>query len=426
MVTDDERRQSEILSKLENVELEDLPGYRIRNILFNSIEPLFHCSRIQWIFRLVKRLLFDSANLVYVQKQSKLLLISYRYERADHESYWEIVKKLFEKESELTVTDNARKLISIWHWKVSIKKYFLFLKKLENAGVDNTRVVLAADLVRTFRLINKLDKLNISASASIMLFDGNCIENTIVQYLANRGIETVTMQHGQPVFHGFNTDFLNQTMILNMTADYVIVPGEFSKKQFIAGGISEKRIKVLGTLKKMNSYVEIKNNEFTVFLNCPTLRFAKKANFDLIRTAERIAERKKYLYIIKLHPLDNIDNYKEIAITYGRLEAGRSLIQDVIRNSSFSLLNFSGVYIDIIANGHKAFVLNKYIDYCVADSDMDCFTDSDDLERKINKWEKMNIDDKKHYIKEIQGYYLESQNSIEKHKKFISGLIESF
>lgn len=423
-MTDDESRQSEILNKLENVELEDLPGYRIRNILFNNIEPLFHCNRIQWIFRLVKKLLFDSADLVYIQNQSELLLISYHYERKDHESYWEIVKKIFEKKSELIVTDNARKLISIWQWKVSLKKYFLFLKKLEKAGVDNTRIVLAADLVRAYRLIKRLDKLNISATASLMFFDGNCTENTVVQYLSNRGIKTVTMQHGQPVFHGSNTDFLNQTTILNMTADYVIVPGGFSKKQFIAGGISEKRIKVLGTLRRRDNFIEMKSNEFTVFLNCPTCQFAKEANLELIRIAERIAERKEYSYIIKLHPQDNIYNYREIAITCGRLEDGRSLAQETICNSAFSLLNFSGVYIDIIAAGKKAFVLNKYIDYCMTDSDLDLFADSDELERKINEWDKMGAENKLHYIIDMQNYYLGDGNSIERHKKFISELVK--
>lgn len=419
-MTDGEIRQAEVLGRLEGVELKAMPGYIVKKILFNNISIHFDCDRLHLLMRCAKRLLFDSCRLNYKENKASLLLISYDYGRTDHRLYWEKVRNLFKERNELSVSDDANKLVPMWQWWMSLKAYTHFLKELKKAGIDDLRYVLASDLVRLYRLVKRLEKIHFTANTALIFFDGNCTENTIIQYCMLHGIKCVTMQHGQPVFHGNNTDFQNQTMILNMTANYVIVPGEYSKMQFMAGGISESRIKVLGTLREISSYEVSKSKVFAVFLNCPTLDFAEQANMDLIETAEYIANKMKLRYTLKLHPQDCVNHYSKLEIKYGNFAEKETLVSEIMDTSCFSLLHFSGVYIDIIAKGKKAFVCKKYTKYHMADSELDLFEAAEDLERKVVEWMCLGECDQKTYISAIQKRYLGDHNSQELHIKFIS------
>lgn len=419
-------KQSEILNELRGISIPGFEGYKIDQLLFSTVCAVTNSNHKEIAKEVLKKIYFN----FFINQSSrifdnKLLLISYDYQRTDHRNSWNVLKSYFNEFDEIKITAsslNGNGFIGLNNIARSVSKYHKFLNIFKTSTTFEKDICkyLAANLVELYRLGMYLDSLKLHEMVMIQYFDGNAYENLIAQYCKSHGMKTITMQHGQPVFHGKNTDRLNQTMILNFSSDFVAVPGGFSKKQFMAGGINEDHIKVVGHLNPVHEYRQRKTGKFAVLLDCPTFDFAPSANRELLESAEALAQSLDLTYVIKLHPQDEKNQHDISQYPHATLCAPGLSVREALNDSEFALLHYSGVFVDALGLGMKSYSLNKYIDQLMPENDLDLFSTVDDLIRKGNKWIKMSFEDRKAYIKELQHYYLGPDNAKENYQNLVA------
>lgn len=417
--------QSLILEQLKILNIQEFEEINIDKILFN-VSGVSINARIKFMLQdVAKRLICNSFIYDINQNESKLLFLTYDYHRVDHMDSWRKFKALFNDYDEIIMDDlgfSKKRILKPKQIISSITKLFEFYSQLYNINSRRTRVILAAHLVELHRLKLLLDGYSFDYNVVVTFFDGGSYENLVIQYLKMRGITTVTMQHGQPVFHGFGIDRINQTMILNFSSDYVIVPGVYGKEQFMLGGVDAKNIAVLGSLRNISEPQMKLTNEFLVFLDCPTNNSAKLTNSKLVLIAEKIAEERNMTYRVKLHPQDSLDNYSDTILNKGWYISGNANIANLVVNASFAILHISGIYLDLLAAGIKSFCYQRKNEIGIVTSNLDKFETEDDLNDKLYKWLKMTDQEQIKHINEEVERYLSPINAKERHQTFIYNL----
>lgn len=416
-------RQTYMLEQLKKISFTGLEDLQIDHLLFNTTWLSIQMKTFSVIRVVVKRLF---ANSFYINNGNisgkDLLLISYDYKRKDHTISWNTVKSMFDDYDELKIGElsfSAKSVLPVAEILDSVSLWKEYVSKMKNVGTIIERCVLAAYLVELKRMQDLLNKIEFNNKVGLLYFDGGSYENLIVQCLKRRNVTMITMQHGQPVFHGVNVDRINQNMILNLTSDYIIVTGEFSKKQFEKAGIPNDKVVVLGSWREIEPYSESTSNIFSVFFDCPTLEGAFESNCQMIKMAEEIANKFAETYYIKLHPQDNSDRYSKVRIKKGKIVSTNNTLQDIINKSKYCILHASGVYLDIIAKGKKVYCLQNEIDFPLVENEMDLFTSEDELCDKIINWNNRSLDNQKEYMKDLVGNYLSPDNCFNRHRKFI-------
>lgn len=419
-----EAEQTELLNILKSLEIKDFEKIRLDKVLYNISGESVKSNVKKAVKSALKRCLFNSYVYNIKVSSKKIILFSYDYKRSDHRNSWNQIKKLINSYDELCITDrkfdihNVLKLDEIINSIILLKKYY---KELVAVKSKKDKLFLASYLVEAERFKKDIEKLNLKNEVSIMYFDGGFYENLFTQIMRKNRKITITMQHGQPVFHGLDTDRINQTMILNFSSDYIIVPGEFSKKQFLKGGVFKDSIKVLGTLKEIKPY-ERKNNQcFSVILDCPTNINAININNYIIQIAEKLAKKLNVKYYIKVHPSDSISHYE--INKYLHAMEWRGCIDDCIEQTDYSIIHFTGAYVDALAKHHKCFVLYQNEQYPFCDNESEIFFNYEDLYIKVCDWKGQTDDCQENYLDEKIDYYLSPKDAKRRHKKFIFGLI---
>lgn len=402
--------QTQLLDILRYITIKNFEEYDISKLLFNISGEALQLNCLRSLKRFIRILLFEQLNCEFDEFNSDLpLIITYNYHRKDHTEYWERFKKIVGVYNEIEIEAKKAKLSSLRKTSEMIRLlcfYYSICKQLNMINEKPVRRILAAYLADLMLLKQKLDSLKIINKSAFIFFDGNYIENLIVQNLRHRGVTVATMQHGQPVFHGMGRDRINQTMILNFSSDYIMVTGEFSKKQFMLGGVPSEHIFIGGSLRKVKPLKQVQGNNFAVFLDCPTNPNAKVDNLELLDAAELISELCDSNYIIKCHPQDDSQNYKDIVMGRGTFASGDVSICDVLKDKAFGLLHASGVYLDIIAEGVKAFCYVNDTDFALVEEGLDSFKDAKELSGKIQEWDSYDLNKKRKYMDQIIQYYL--------------------
>ena len=89
---------------------------------------------------------------------------------------------------------------------------------------------------------------------------------------------------------------------------------------------------------------------------------------------------------------------------------------------AFGILHASGVYLDIISEGIKAFCYMNETDFPLVEQGMDSFSTVSELLEKIKRWEAFSANEKKEYMNHIRDYYLYPNNVENEYKSFIKRL----
>lgn len=421
-----DEQQTKLLKDLSHLKLPGLKEYKIDKLLFNSTRNCILYDHFTVLKECTKRIIGSIYRIRFNLQGKKLLLISYKYERKDHAEIWDSFKNLFHDFDEIEIEnknfsiDSLKSVMKVVH---SVKYWILYIEFLKAIPTLRARMLLSAYLVE----LQEIDKLicshRLDCVVAVTYFDGGFYENLIIQYLKRRNVKTITLQHGQPIFHGFNVDRINQTMILNFTSNYIAVTGEFSKKQFLMGGIPDESIKVLGSLRPIKPYSQKSSHCFSVFLDCPTINFAENSNRLLLEMAEELAESINYLYVVRIHPSDDVNRYKNFHTKYGEFCSSDKSISEMLEQIEFSILHASGVYLDILSNGIKCFCMSCSDAFVSLPTDADKFKTINDLLYKINEWDKLSDTEKKVYINNVVKYYLSPENSNQRYVDFINSLI---
>lgn len=417
-------RQTNILNCLKEIHIEGFEKYDLSKLLFNVTGEAIRANFFVSMKRFVKAILNSSFEVVDAKEyeKEKPLVVSYDYKRRDHTTYWEKFKNIIRDYNELKIAACGfewRHINSPKEIIIGLISYSRIKKKLSIINSKRIQSVLTSNIIELMRIEKRIASIQIDNRSAFIFFDGGRLENLVVQNLRNRGVIVAAMQHGQPVFHGMNCDRINQTMILNFSSDYIMVTGEFSKKQFMLGGIPEEKIFVGGSLRTVHPVRENVRSNFAVFLDCPTYPNASRDNQELLRYAEKIGDLLGTRYDIKCHPQDNPDSYQDSRVKNGLFAPQGVSISEVLEGKAFALLHASGVYLDIISEGIKAFCYVNNTEFPLVEEGLDSFETVEELNEKIKKWNYYKPIQKKEYMDKIVEYYLYPENVEQRYMNFV-------
>ena len=419
-------KQLYLLNFLSKIDSQIMNHLRLDKILFARLNTALTVSLLDAIKSVFACILTNIFDISFVGNNSNLLLITYLHQRKDYEKNWNDFKRILPifDEIEIKIDIKKRKLYPI----KTIIKNLLFLNKLlkEFRCVKPlaTRLYIISRLIIVLNIITEVNLSRKHWKEACVYFDGSVVINPLIQILNKNNVLTVTLMHGQAVFRGFNTDFVNQTILLNLTSKYIILPGNYSKKQFLLAGVEKNRLKVLGTLRNIKRIVTENTTCFSVFLDCPTMNNSYENNKLLLEYSEKLAINTGLKYKVKIHPSDRIDNYNNINLRYGNILDKTKTIDDTLENSSFSLLHISGIYLDNLAAGVKCFCFRDNItNNQLVEFELDQFSDFSELIFKVNLWRNMNNNIKYDYIKKLVDYYLDPDYAKQRHVSFIESFL---
>ena len=416
-------KQTKILRALEKIHLDEFEKIDLSKLLFNESGFAIKDSYFKSAKKFVKSMIYDSFVLTpkLSEDESKPLLINYDYRRQDHGAYWQRLCTIISDYDELYIREDGFNIKHIQGIKsiISNLKTFLIIKRrLKHIKSNKIRSYLASDLTELERANEVINNIPIKNRMAFIFFDGGRLENLVVQNLRNKGIVVVTLQHGQPVFHGADCDRINQTMILNFSSDYVVVTGEFSKEQFMLGGVPEEKIFIGGSLRKVKPLQDMSNNAFVVFLDCPTYPNAVRDNYEIIEIAEAISDRIKTSYLIKCHPQDDPQKYKDLTLKNGKFAPLKITIPEILEGRGFGILHASGVYLDIISEGIKAFCYVNDTFFPLVREELDLFHTTDELYDRVQQWKAYELNQKRDYLNKLTKYYLHPENADKRYLEF--------
>lgn len=416
--------QVKILNQLETLKVRGLEKYNLMQILFTVV---FAPGNVDYgLKQILMNLCFRRYQFSINENQKKMLFVSYDYSRSDHNGMIQKYKELYNCDV-MELSSKSRREVgikkSLANIPLSVVQFCRIYNDLKIDVNKSLKRRLACSLLDAMRFKNDLEKCDFTYKAMLQYFDGGLYENVLTQFCKLRGMKTITLQHGQPVFHGKENDLLNQTMMLNFSSDYVLVTGAFSKKQFMLAGVPESKIKVCGSLRDIKKLVWDKYGKFIVLLDCPTYEIAIKSNQVLIEAAKKIAVKYKFTFVVKCHPQDEPSNYVDcIGVNGIILEKGIN-ITDALVDMDFALLHVSGAYLDAMAAGVKSFCLVDEFDFPLVEEENDKFNDEFDLESKVDWWIGCDYSAKQQYFNRNLEYYLSPNNARKRNQEFVEEIL---
>ena len=268
MKTDVDKEHGKILDLLKTKKLQGLNEFEIDKLLFNQIYMGLTRSKKFLYATILCSVIFDREIIKVQGDYSELLLFSEVFNRRDHDSYWKKFTELFKDKTCIEIENvnkkNLLKCLSFKKIPSKIKALCSYSDSLNEIKKQALRWFLAAQLVWFEQFYIKISSINPMPKVAVCFCDAVFQESLMVQWLKNRGVKTVTNQHGQPLLRDVNSDRLNQSQILNFNSDYFLAKGIFTKEQFIKNGAKDDSIIVVGDLNSHKfSYHKKKKKRIT-------------------------------------------------------------------------------------------------------------------------------------------------------------------
>lgn len=431
-MNDIDELQKNYLKIIDNIKIDELTQFSLKKILFNETFYVQKMTRKKSIYNFIISSFIFPVKINFNNNNNNIILISNRWNRKDHDSYWNKIKKCFNNYSEISILsyENIYDILKNFHLikgMVHFIKKIRLLKQLKEFKEFKTRLYFTSKVYQIIQYKEMLEMSRIEGKVAICFFDSEFFSNIVMQYFKNKGAFTITNQHGQPLFRSFKEDLLNQSQIINFSCDYFMAKGEFTKKQFISAGFAPDKIVVIGSFNKddkKTSYRSNKTNTFALFLDCPTYDFAYTINQRLLDMAYGICKELNYKCVIKLHPVDNISNYKIETCSNIRLENKNVKIKDICNKIEFGILHASAVYLDLMENNTKAYKYESEINFPIVDCENDKFTNIQMLKKNFYEWKQASDLQKQGYFESLRRNYSCSVNTEQKYIEFVEQLLK--
>lgn len=413
---------AQILADINHIQVEQFSEFEIDKLLFNQIYYALTRSDLFLFETITASLFFDREVIAYENNGSDLLFYSEVFNRKDHDGYWDKIRSTYDKKDIIQI-DNLGKGKSLKCFKPlkffrKINLFCSFNKKLSFIKGGLVRGYLSAQLVWFYEFYRKIKMLELNPKVAVCFCDTDFHESLLVQWFKNQNIVTITNQHGQPLLRDINIDRLNQSQILNFNSDYILVKGEFTKRQYLKAGIDEKRIIVVGDLVSPHfKYIDRKSlGRFAVFLDSPSYLFSNDTNRSLLLFAEEISNKMNLTYVVKLHPSDDEKRYANYNCKFVDKNTTLSDLFDMI---DFGIFSASAIYIDMISHSVKPYQHCK-VEFPIVENGNDIANDYNDFEIKYNNWLNMDSQEKKVYLETSYNTYFADMDASKEIYNFIN------
>lgn len=407
IIEKDDITQKNYLSILDKVNSKLFPNLSLKVGLYN--ESLY-CLKVQkkfFIFTLIKILLRNSIIKCSISGKPLLTFYTKNY-RNDHDSYWNKIQQDSGEHDEITIMRESK-------FRIIFSNPFVFLEKLywfsvalvELKEIPNFihRCYLAAQMSCRKKTLERIKKFQLTPKVVMCFFDSSPDECFVMQYFRNLGAITITNQHGQPVFHSFDSDRLNQSQLFNFHCDYFFAKGPFLVEQFHKLGM-ENKIKIIGVVGYSYNDIQLNVSKvFGVYLDTIGYNFAKKSNVDIINFALNVAQETGYKFFIKIHPSDNESNYyKYLGDHCINIYGSKENLENSFSKADFAIVHCSSTYLDAYLYGIRCFKFQSNIYFPLAYED-DVVSHPNELSCKIKQWQCLDNIKKKEYISFIRNEY---------------------
>lgn len=417
------------LRALENIEIDTLSNIKLDKLLFNDVGYSFNIKYKYIIKQLIIKLFTDYVDILkYGNDYGSKLLFTIKYNRKDHDSYWENFKKIsgIKYEIEIRYKNGLKLNKSIMH---DVKNFIKIFRSFDRINLLKSRIWLSIQTQSAYKIMKKLEEISVDCSTVFMFYDGGFEGNIVSQFYKQQGATTITLQHGQCLFRNEYHDRINQSVILNFISDYCLCKGEFAKKQFLKAGFDESRVLPLGNLDFVDGLEEIKSTKnakkaFCVFLDTPSYPFYRESTKQLVDIANHYCKEYNFVYFIKPHPADkekvylqSIDNKycKEI------LNSNYSL-DEIGPRIDFSIFHASAIYADLLLRNIKSYKLETEVSFDIVLNRFDVFNSIDELYKKNLIWESTDVSEKVSFFREQNELYSNPYDVKNRYLNFIKSL----
>lgn len=246
-------------------------------------------------------------------------------------------------------------LIRYISFKELHKKIYVLINNLIKFLLNRVNDPYISAIVVTQYMISKkyLDQFNFLEKLSVFctFCDAYGTDNLMAQMANNKGITTVTLQHGQYRVLSSGNEIADAEAYENFISNYMLTWGQATVDEFEQAGIDTNRLIKVGALKSFSFAEKISNHKnkgvFGVVLSGEPYR---KTNLNMISLANNIAEKYKLKYFLRMHP----KNDKSFYMKYCKSEylSGSSYnIENVqyAQEIDFSLIHMTGVFVELLS-----------------------------------------------------------------------------
>ena len=417
LVTEKDILHKEHLDILSSVQSKVLSGYNLSLVLYN--EAWYALEKNRSIYReMLKTMPIRPCSFEAKVCGEQILTIATFLGRADHDTYWNSICDDVGNHDNISIVypKDVKSFIGNLDiiglptrlcWFVRL---FLEIKRIKPLY---NRMYLAFQLVKRKWVLNEIEKMKLEPKIAMCFFDGNPDESLLMLFFKKRGAVTVTNQHGQPLFRSFDYDRMNQSQILAFKCDYFLAKGDFTKRQFMAAGIDEHKVLLLGIVGAGDSRnkLEVKNitkanRIIGLFLDSPILPFASESNRELISITQNVVQKLNCKFFIRIHPLDNADNYRHIidnTCCLGIHDKNTSL-SELLSLCDATIIHATATYLDSYRNKVRAFKYKSDVFFPISNED-DEFETEEELYSLVKSWFIEDTKTKAEYIDRIYSDY---------------------
>lgn len=415
----------EKLSEFKFQEYEYLKWQNILAIDFWQLENM----DFKFITKIILKILnkdIKKPNFYIDENDKKVILFISEPERKDYDESFDKIASCIDRVSICKI--KKTNYVNLINFK-DIKKYVSIYKKLNNIENIIHRIYLMERIFYYKNFIEEVKKLNLDKYDSLITYhDAKPFDNIITQIYNEQKKITITLQHGQ-YYYKESEKSLDVVNYENFISKYMLIWGEYTKKELIKAGIDSNRMIICGFPKfienRNNNINEIDRNIFGILLDGPQ---HTKSNKDMIIMANNIAKKINKKFIIKLHPAIKIDEfYKLIDKEYLKYIVDKNeSIEEYATKIDFSIVHASSVYTELCAMESTVFryEANGYIYKSITKEIDDEFNTIDEFLRKYNLF-KNNPEKWKIKAKKMSRNYLgDKEKTKGRYSEVIMKLIE--
>lgn len=264
-------------------------------------------------------------------------------------------------------------LIKNIYFLKEIDKYLINLCEVNKISLKE-KLYIYVDKVAQDDFRKSISELNLKKIKHfVVLEDALLYEQTVVEYFNYLNINTITAQHAI-FFLQDNFDNVQKLNYYNAPSNYVLTWGKNSNKLFEKFSPNIKKI-ICGNpiiLKKdivSSNFIAVAGDS-VVFL---------ENNKKMIEVAEQYAKKHSIKLLIRLHPSDNINNYK--------IDTSVTSFEKNIEEAYFIILHASSMLCNYMAQGRAVFRYKDDVklDYIPSSIEFSSVNELEKLVQKINK-----------------------------------------
>lgn len=348
--------------------------------------------------------------------------------RLDNKQIYENAVSFLEPCNHIELILISRKSIKWFLKKVPI--FIRALKYLGNFSAIN-RLYFAASIATLYEVNDKcMNNSVLKQTKELLVFqDHEMMQNIAVQYVKANGGITISLQHGQRVYRKLDADYM---AFDNFISDYTLLWNQFSKKQYIKAGYPEERLPVVGSTKYVNkasgilnksekeNFIKKGNFLIGIVLNAPSQFGFEKITKQLIEWAQRIVSETSCQVLIKMHPTDKEENYREIVGANISVAKREMSMQDFAKEITCGIGHASGALVDLIIMNVPVFLLQNDISFPLDLPDECKFTNYMEMKKCVLDTLKSMEENPQKFLDIKKSYY--EEDSYEKHCEFFSRL----